>query len=52
MAVGSINPVNQIEEAIKRYVEEQRDRQVTMVIRLPSDIKKYDENKKKANRPA
>lgn len=34
------HPVNQIEEAVKRYVEEQRDRQVTMVIRLPEDIKK------------
>jgi thymidylate synthase len=34
-------PVNQIEEAVKRYVEEQRDRQVTMVIRLPEDIQKY-----------
>jgi len=34
------NPVNQIEEAVKRYVQEQRDRQVTMVIRLPEDIKK------------
>jgi thymidylate synthase len=34
-------PVNQIEEAVKRYVEEQRDRQVTLVIRLPQDIKKY-----------
>ncbi len=34
-------PVNQIEEAVKRYTEEQRDRQVTMVIRLPEDIKKY-----------
>ena len=34
-------PVNQIEEAVKRYVEEQRDRQVTMVIRLPEDIKKF-----------
>jgi thymidylate synthase len=34
-------PINQIEEAIKRYLEEQRDRQVTMVIRLPEDIKKY-----------
>ena len=31
-------PVNQIEEAVKRYVEEQRDRQVTLVIRLPEDI--------------
>lgn len=34
-------PINQIEEAVKRYVEEQRDRQVTLVIRLPEDIKKY-----------
>jgi len=34
------NPVNQIEEAVKRYAQEQRDRQVTMVIRLPEDIKK------------
>jgi len=34
-------PINQIEEAVKRYVEEQGDRQVTMVIRLPEDIKKY-----------
>jgi len=34
-------PINQIEEAIKRYTEEQRDRQVTMVIRLPEDIRKY-----------
>jgi thymidylate synthase len=35
------HPINQIEEAVKRYVKEQRDRQVTMVIRLPEDIKKY-----------
>jgi thymidylate synthase len=34
-------PINQIEEAVRRYVEEQRDRQVTFVIRLPEDIKKY-----------
>jgi thymidylate synthase len=39
-------PINQIEEAILRYVEEQRDRQVTMVIRLPSDIRKYVDEKK------
>jgi thymidylate synthase len=44
-------PVNQIEEAIKRYVEEQRDRQVTMVIRLPTDIKKFNENNKKSEPP-
>lgn len=40
------HPVNQIEEAINRYVQEQRDRQVTMVIRLPEDIKKYVGTKK------
>jgi thymidylate synthase len=34
-------PINQIEEAVKRYLEEQCDRQVTMVIRLPEDIRKY-----------
>ena len=34
------HPVNQIEEAVKRYAQEQRDRQVTMVIRLPEDIQK------------
>jgi thymidylate synthase len=33
-------PINQIEEAVKRYVQEQRDRQVTMAIRLPEDIQK------------
>jgi len=45
------NPVNQIEEAVNRYIEEQRDRQVTMVIRLPTDIKKYGENQKKSEPP-
>jgi thymidylate synthase len=39
-------PVNQIEEAIERYVQEQRDRQVTLVIRLPEDIKKNIEAKR------
>jgi thymidylate synthase len=34
------HPVNQIEAAVDRYVQEQRDRQVTLVIRLPEDIKK------------
>ena len=34
-------PVDQIEEAVKRYVQEQRDRQVTFVVRLPDDIKKF-----------
>ncbi|UCC58679.1 MAG: hypothetical protein JSW14_01805 [Candidatus Bathyarchaeum sp.] len=33
-------PVDQVEEAVKRYVEEKRDRQVTFVIRLPEDIQK------------
>jgi thymidylate synthase len=43
--------INQIEEAIKRYVEEQRDRQVTMVIRLPEDIKKFDVQHRKSEPP-
>lgn len=34
------DPVDQVEEAINRYVEEIQDRQVTFVIRLPEDIKK------------
>ena len=39
-------PIDQVEEAIKRYLEEQRDRQVTLAIRLPEDIKKrLDERK-------
>jgi thymidylate synthase len=33
-------PIDQVEEAINRYVTEQQDRQVTMVVRLPEDIKK------------
>ena len=33
-------PIDQIEEAIKRYLEEQQDRQVTLVVRQPNDIKK------------
>ncbi len=33
-------PVDQIGEAVNRYVQEERDRQVTMVIRLPQDIAK------------
>jgi len=31
-------PVDQVEEAIKRYAEEIQDRQVTLVIRRPEDI--------------
>ena len=34
------NPVDQIDEAVKRYVEELFDRQVTMVVRIPQDIYK------------
>jgi thymidylate synthase len=48
---GSNRPINQIEEAVKRYVEEQRDRQVTMVIRLPEDILKFDAKKHKSEPP-
>lgn len=33
-------PIDQIDEAIKRYVEELYDRQVTLVVRLPEDIRK------------
>jgi thymidylate synthase len=40
------HPVNQIEEAVKRYLEEQNDRQVTMVIRLPKDMEKYIDGKR------
>lgn len=39
-------PVDQIKELIKRYLEEQNDRQVTLAIRLPQDIKKKINNKK------
>jgi thymidylate synthase len=35
------DPIDQVEEAIKRYIEEIQDRQVTFVIRLPEDIKKW-----------
>jgi len=40
------HPVNQIQEAVNRYVQEQRDRQVTLVIRLPEDIRKSIETKR------
>jgi len=39
-------PVDQIEELVKRYLEEQNDRQVTLAIRLPEDIKKKIGGKK------
>ncbi len=45
------HPINQIEEAVKRYVEEQRDRQVTMVIRLPEDILKFKNGGKERHEP-
>jgi thymidylate synthase len=41
-------PVDQIEKLVKRYLEEQNDRQVTLAIRLPQDIKKQIKNKKHA----
>lgn len=39
-------PVNQIEEAIKRIVDEPADRQITLVIRLPEDILKFVSNRR------
>ena len=44
-------PVDQVEAAINRYVEEQQDRQVTMVIRLPEDIKKIRLERKERRTP-
>jgi hypothetical protein len=44
-------PVDQVEEAIKRYVKEQRDRQVTMVVRLPEDILKISPKTKERMEP-
>ena len=44
-------PVDQIEEAIRRYVKEQRDRQVTMVVRLPNDIYRLREGTKERHEP-
>jgi len=40
------HPINQIEEAVDRYVQQERDRQVTLVIRLPEDIQKNIDLKK------
>jgi thymidylate synthase len=45
------NPINQIEEAINRYIQEPNDRQVTMVIRRPEDIEKYDAKGNKSEPP-
>lgn len=40
------SPVDQIEEAINRYVEELFDRQITLVIRVPHDIYKEVDGKR------
>ncbi len=39
-------PVDQIEEAIERYLEEPADRQITLAVRLPEDILKRVSNQK------
>lgn len=44
-------PVDQVEEAIKNYVKERRDRQVTMVVRLPEDIYKTNPKTKERHEP-
>ena len=44
-------PVDQVEEAVERYVEEKRDRQVTFVIRLPKDIRKSLADQRKHEPP-
>jgi thymidylate synthase len=44
-------PVDQVEEAIKRYVQERQDRQVTMVVRLPQDINKTRPGSKERHEP-
>ncbi len=44
-------PVDQIEEAIKCYIKEQRDRQVTMVVRQPEDILKISPRTKEKHEP-
>ena len=44
-------PVDQVEEAIKNYLKEQRDRQVTMVVRLPEDIYKINPKTNERHEP-
>ena len=44
-------PVDQVEEAIKRYANEQKDRQVTMVVRFPEDILKVSPKTKEKHEP-
>ena len=44
-------PIDQVEEAVKRYVDEIKDRQVTFVIRLPQDIQKTIEKDRRHEPP-
>jgi len=44
-------PVDQIEQAIKSYLKEQNDRQVTMVVRLPEDIYKTNPKTNQKHEP-
>jgi thymidylate synthase len=44
-------PVDQVEEAVKSYLQEQQDRQVTLVVRLPDDIKKFRAGSKERHEP-
>jgi thymidylate synthase len=44
-------PVDQVEEAIKNYLKEQRDRQVTMVVRLPEDVYKINPKTNERHEP-
>ncbi len=39
-------PVDQVEEAVKRYIEEPADRQITLAVRLPEDILKQVDDQK------
>jgi thymidylate synthase len=45
------DPIDQVEIAINRYVEEQQDRQITLVIRCPQDISKYNNDGTKSEPP-
>ncbi len=40
------DPIDQVEEAVNRYLQETGDRQVTLAVRLPDDIKKELDNRK------
>lgn len=39
-------PIDQVEEAVKRYLEEPADRQITLAVRLPEDIMKHVNDQK------